>query len=309
MGFWDLFTKKKKPEKIEVADTEVELRQYTVNCLAEIINESLNICEVTKNIETKKSRVLLAEDKLNELKKLCREHADITLGSLTETELLISKYKIESGMNIDRDFDDLIEGFIFHPTLKLNTSLWLLEKNGEIFKGEFGDRPQYGDDSQGIWTPKTNSKFDFLLEGATASSDAGQVIKEQYLVYAKSFRKIVESDLSAKDKIIKINNLPKNSSTHRAIHDQVISFYGNIDWLYEYAFSNFNEKLDYYYDEDGYLHLIDGLNKASIEQLTFAGVNNIHQLSKMNDKNLLSIKGIGKVSLQKIRSSLSGAIA
>jgi hypothetical protein len=307
MGFWDLFTKKKKPEKIEVTDTEVEFRQNTVNRLAEIINESLNICEVTKNIEIKKSRVLLAEEKLNELKKLRKEHGDITLGSLTETELLISKYKTESGMNIDRDFDDLIEGFSFHPTLKLKTPLWLLEKDGEIFNGEFDDRPQYGDDSQGFWTPKVSSKFDFLDKGATSASDAGPVFQEEYLVYAKSFRGIVESELPINNKINEINELPKLSLTHKKIHYLLVKYRdGKIELLYDYVFANSKEKIDHYYDVDGYLFLIHGLNKVSIDSLTSSSIKNINQLDNMKDKDILAIKGIGSVSLKKIRASIAG---
>ncbi len=308
MGFWNFFSKKVQPEKVRLPDTDIhaERLEQMVNSLTEIINESLNICETTKNIETKKSRVGVAEDKLNELKKLCRENGNITLSSLTEIELLISKHKTESGLTIDRDFDDLVKGFIFRPTLKLKTPLWLLKKDGELFQGEVEDLPKYGDDSQCFWSTKFDPKYDFLSKGRTSASDAGQVIREQYITYAISYREIIEGELSVIDKINAINELPKSSSTHRTIHNKIVTYYDGIEELHDYAFTNVKEKIDYYSDKDGYLYLINGLHKAQREQLICSGINNIHQLSEMSDKDLLSIKGIGKVLLQRIRASIGG---
>jgi hypothetical protein len=307
MGFWDIF-KKKEPEKKDVHfDNEnSDFLTIMVNRLTEIINDSLNICEKTTNLETKKSRVELASEKLDELKKLCFEYDSISLGSLGETEILINKYKKEVGYRLDSEFHSLIIGVTFHPTLKLSTPLFILEKSGEVFEGDVGDSPKYGDESQGIWIAKLNSEFDFLKKGATSASDAGSINTEQYLIYAKSFREIIEGDFSYVDKINAINMLPNLSSNHTMIHNKVIGNYGSIERLYDYAFLNSKEKIEYFYNKSGYINLINGLNKISIDDLKSHGVNTIGQLNEMEDEEVLAIKGIGKVSLKKIRTSISG---
>ncbi|WEM45397.1 DNA-directed RNA polymerase subunit alpha C-terminal domain-containing protein (plasmid) [Photobacterium sp. DA100] len=306
MGFWDLFKKKKAEEKDVYLDINTEYLTERVNRLTTIINESLNICEKTDNLDTKKSRVNLAKEKLDELKGLCSKYDNISLGSLDETELLIAKYQKEVGHRLSSEYHSLITGFEFHPTLKISTPLWILEKSGETFEGELGDCPQYGDESQGIWSVKLDSQFDFLDKGATAASDAGQVDSEQYLIYAKSFREIIEGDLSYVEKINAINNLPSLSKSHNLIHSKVVGYYGSIDRLYDYAFLNPKEKIEYFYNKIGYIHLINGINKTSIDDLKSHGVNTISQLSEMKDEELLAIKGIGKVSLNKIRISING---
>ncbi|TWX68662.1 hypothetical protein ESZ36_09300 [Colwellia demingiae] len=74
----------------------------------------------------------------------------------------------------------------------------------------------------------------------------------------------------------------------------------DIELSHDYTFINFKEKIDNYSDVDGYLYLINGLNKTSIDSSISSGINSICQLDKMKDKDILSFKDIGSVSLKKL---------
>lgn len=57
---------------------------------------------------------------------------------------------------------DIVQGMQFHATCQLCTPIDALKKHGEVFKG-YGEPPIYGTSKDGIWVPKVDSDYNFLM--------------------------------------------------------------------------------------------------------------------------------------------------
>jgi hypothetical protein len=82
-------------KRIYWTESDIKLISETAQRFAQIINESLQIANQTKNIETKMSRVNLARTKLNDLIKYTKKYPFIKIDKLCDVELNIQQFEEE----------------------------------------------------------------------------------------------------------------------------------------------------------------------------------------------------------------------
>lgn len=201
---------------------------------------------------------------------------------------------------------DLINGMQFIATCQLRTPIAILKKHGEVFTGD-GEPPTYGTPQDGIWTPRLNSSFDFLDEGSTTASDAGQVNADEYIDYAVGLLSIFESDCSITDKMNKALAYSGSDESKNRIEQGILAYYSEnniVDVMARYVSES--ERIEFYFDKPNRLTLVSGVNKKIASALEASGIHTIKELSNLTESDLVQISGIGKVSAQKIISYLAG---
>lgn len=187
----------------------------------------------------------------------------------------------------------LIEGLEFSATLQLKTPLRILTKHGEIHKDRKSPPPAYAiEEWEGVWVPKLDSKFDFLKEGATMSSDIGPIPLDdnELLPFLISVRTVVETSLPIEDRRKKLSESLSETKWPR-----IASRYGGTASIIDSLFPPF-------------LTTIKGLNKETINELFQANLRTPKALEITPDEILLRIKGIGPSKLKKIRECCVGAV-
>ena len=102
-------------QKITYSERDIETIRTQAQCITDIINESLQIANESKNIETKLSRLNVATQKLNELKELARDYPFIIITSLDEVELAIASMSFEFTM---KGYKSIADGNMHGSTLE-----------------------------------------------------------------------------------------------------------------------------------------------------------------------------------------------
>src|SRR4030043_717426 len=112
--------------------SDVKLIAETAKRIVQIINESLQIANTTKNNETKISRVRIARQKLNELKEYAQKYPFIIIEELLKVESNIREFEAEienfNKVALSSENDvvyyqnrDILKGLTFHVTLQIRT--------------------------------------------------------------------------------------------------------------------------------------------------------------------------------------------
>lgn len=185
---------------------------------------------------------------------------------------------------------DIINGLEFSATLQLRTPLEILKRHGEIFSGH-GTPPQYAKEQwHGIWLPKTKTfrelgiDVDEIEEGSCAS-DIGSVKASEYLPFLLKFREVVEKTLSVDDKIFSLDNLSKQDDSFKIFWNK----HKAVDADFPHSF---------FYKQ---LTTIDGIGHKMAKALYVNGFKSVSDIQNVTDEELLSVKGVGKSLLVKIR--------
>jgi hypothetical protein len=284
--------------------SDINLIAGTAQRFVQIINESLQICNKTKNIETKISRVRLARQKLNELNDYVYQYPFIKIEKLFEVESNIREFEAEienfKKVTIRSENDetyyknrDIVKGLTFHATLQTRTPLSVLIHHGETFSGPPSKAPRYGTEADGIWLYETKTwrelgvDIDEMSTGESAS-DVGPVRASEYIPFLIDFRKIVEGQESIDVKIININKLGRANKQYQKYVRMLNKFYKYKD----------DFPASFFYNQ---FTLIPGVGTKSAKTLFEAGIKTYDDLKNANDKTLLAIPGIGTAALKKIR--------
>lgn len=183
--------------------------------------------------------------------------------------------------------DDVLIGYKFSATLQLSTPLEVLKHHGEIHKGPPSQAPVYGCQEHGIWVPEVDPEYNLLahLEGEYAS-DIGPITDSEYLPFLIKFREIYEGQLTVSEKLNRIDNL-LSEPTHSSVASKIKK--SKPDFPHSMISMELTE--------------IDGIGKRAATILYQSGYTSIEELHSASDSELLSIKGIGKETLKKIRDS------
>lgn len=187
--------------------------------------------------------------------------------------------------------EDIIDGLEFVATLQLRTPLEILEHHGEIFKEKNQTPPNYAKEQwQGIWIPKTKSYKDLGLDieeigNDSCSSDIGYVNSSEYVKFLIDFRKIVESDNSNEKMINELYSLSERNQKYKSFWNRHIE--SDNDFPYSFFYKQFTK--------------IDGLGIKTAKLLYENGFKTIQDLKNASDEELLKIKGIRNIQLQKIK--------
>ncbi len=187
--------------------------------------------------------------------------------------------------------EDIIDGLEFVATLQLRTPLEILLHHGEIFRGKNQTPPNYvKEEWQGNWIPKTKSYKDLGLdieeiENSSCSSEIGYVNSSEYVNFLIDFRKIVESDSSNEKMINELYFLAERNQKYKSFWNR------HIETDYDFPHSFFYKQFT----------IIDGIGTKTAKLLYENGFKTINDLQNAPDEELLKIKGIGNIQLQKIK--------
>lgn len=189
--------------------------------------------------------------------------------------------------NLVYEHDNLFEGLEFKATLQFRTPLKVLKHHGEIFRKDGKEPPRYVDEAwQGMWLPKLKSEYDLHNDEFTCASDIGPLnVKEQqqYLDFLIKFHTTAESDMTVEEKISAILELSESDKNFKKY------FHGGKAFL-----------------EDYFGLLIKNVVPNQVSTiLEKAGFRRLDDLSKTNAKELLSLNGIGKATVDKLKPYLN----
>lgn len=287
-------------------DTQlIELAQYKfINKIQRCMKyENIDFLQVGKFAYELISRTPLPyikyEDFLIEIKPHLEKtnkntYASGTIGSMQNKEL--AEWEEEIYME-----SDIIDGLIFEATLQLRIPIKVLKHHGEIFKENNKRPPTYAKEEwQGIWLPRTKSwsdlGFDDEKEESTSSSEIGYVLASEYLPFLIKFRTIIENDLSIEDKVLALKTLKKEDKDFNKFWKK--HNLNSRGVLEKFLFEEFEYKRPI--DKNSYLDEIDGINSKVYNLLSEAGYKKVKDLKKTTSKELLALKGIGKVTVNKL---------
>ena len=159
----------------------------------------------------------------------------------------------------------------------------MLEHNGEVFAGPVERAPEYGDEAQGCWVPKTKTWEDLGIDipeppDTEEASDIGPVKAAEYLPFLKRFRTIVEdmrSDIPNKRaQLIALKDEDDHSPT---IWERLCVSYPD--------FPN-----SYFYHE---FTLIPAIGMKTAKALFDSGIRTIGELSACSQEALSKVPGVG----------------
>jgi hypothetical protein len=212
-----------------------------------------------------------------------------------------------------RKHDDVCDGVVFYATHQLRTPVEVLIKDGEVYRGD-GEPPKYCDGRDGIWLMNIDPKYQLCdPDKEFPASDAmGYVNSKNYLDYAIALLSIFErKELSIHDKMALAGEVCGDNPTRKYVESSILDYYRHgegEEFSIEDVMCRFiskEESLNYFKDKKAYLRLVDGTNKTIRNTLIENGIETIEQLYNTHDTQLLKLKGIGKVSLTKMRECLS----
>lgn len=210
----------------------------------------------------------------------------------------------ENFKEIARRNRDIVKGYEFCATMNPNVPLKYLERHGEIVSS-IPESDSSLSWAMGGWIPKLSSSMDFLSVGETMSSVIGPIPADggDFLPYLKSMRRIVERDVTdssdeiseAIRRVEEIKALPKWRNYGGKLSDPDIINY------FEKVFDNEDYCLSFVLRE-----MSDGVPASllapHIRHLHALGFGSIGQILDSSDAELLSVPGIGKARLAKIRA-------
>ena len=204
-------------------------------------------------------------------------------------------------LNVAAQNRDIISGMEFFATCQLRTPVSVMRKHGEVYTGD-GEPPTYGSPRDGIWVPKLlDSSFDFLNEGVTAASDAGSVNADEYIEYAIGLLSIFELNTPINEKMSQALLYSSGSESKKRIENGLLHYYreGNIADVMSRYISD-REKLEYYFNKPEGLTLVSGVNNKVAIELQNLGIHTLEDLSKVAERDLCKVKGVGEVTARKI---------
>lgn len=286
--------------------------------IAEVINESLKMANQTKNTETKQLRLNVANEKLGEIKELKKQFPFLTLTALEDVERDINRLARELEQSDDKqtnkngrddvipipnELEDITSGFSFEVALKLTTPLKVLEHQHETHPGPKSTLPKYCGPEYGTWMPVAkpwselaqNEQIKEKLRKAERNVPSGSVWSDigelpgdggHYLAFLKDFRKIIELYKDPEMKRSEVQLLRDKNSDYRQFMEAHEAT--GEDWADDY--------LGY-----GTWLGIKDLSTKVAKTLYLAGFKTRDMLRNAEDKDLMKIKGIGTVTVRKIR--------
>ena len=332
MGFFGDFFKEKPSNNY--SSNDIEVITPIAQRLVEVINESLTIANDSTNPETKISRLNVAKDKLSEFKELSEQYSFITIASLNEVEsciaelgneFIIAGYEEIANSNhssdttkksletLAKDNKDIVSGFKLSVSMLPSTPLKLLKRHGEIAE-LIPESDSNMSSSDAVWLQTLSEKYAILSEGRTTWSPAGHIPKDdtEVLEYLIAAREIIEAPLlkplsiisEALSRLEVIKSLPSGPIYTNGDDYQIEKTKELVDY-FPLFFENENKALSLVLMEFGEPSY-DGLSYEHILELYSKGFNSITEILSAPDEILMSLNGVGKKKLEKIRANVIG---
>jgi hypothetical protein len=193
-----------------------------------------------------------------------------------------------------KDNEDLMDGLEFIATLQFRTPLRVLMLNGKKHIDSSIPPPNFDVEPwQGTWVPKLKSwrelglDIDEPAESASAS-EIGLIHRGPYLPFLMAIRKQVESEGSISLRIEKLH-----AELRKPEWTDFVARHQGIDAITNKFFPFFIDTLP-------------AISTAIKEQLKEQGIKTADQLSQIELRVLLSVKGIGKVKAAALKEYATG---
>jgi hypothetical protein len=184
---------------------------------------------------------------------------------------------------------DFLSGLEFYATMQLRTPLRVLAHHGEIHSDLTKSPPKIERELwEGIWIPKTKTWRELgadidEMPGSTQASDIGQIVDTEYLPFLIAIRQIVELNETIEHRVRKLREMlalcPWQDFLHR---------HGGTEVIVQYFFPR-------------HITPMPSLPVNTWKELSRLGFDTPNGMAAASDKELLGIKGIGRVKLHEIR--------
>ena len=187
---------------------------------------------------------------------------------------------------------DILDGVQFAATLHITTPYAVLVHHAEVFAGPPSKAPTYGNQSQGIWVPKTKSwrslGIDFPeLPPSEHATDIGPKHPESYLPFLLDFRRIFEGNDTDELKIAKLRLLATRTEDYASIWKRL-----------ETVYQDFPRNLFYRSFLD-----IPGVGRTTARNLYEAGFRSVEQIQSTEPSELQKVHGVGPGLAKKMTSN------
>lgn len=291
---------------VSVTSRDVDLIAAMGARIVEGVNESMQIAGQSRNVETRRSRVRIAREKIEQLQELAAEFPFVRIQRLDDVERDLTKIDRESdamaqapcehwklgnpaarhpyAFEADHPSAGMFDGLEFHATFQLRTPKRILERNGIVIPLTVTP-PSDFEPWMGVWLPKLSNSI-FASAPQRVASEAGQVDPSAYLPFLLAVREIIED----------------GAATIAERIERIEAVCLKPEWLHYVAASRGAAGI---YDRffPPALSLIRGLSSVARKGLEQMDVRTVGGLRDMQDDRLLAIKGIGRAKLAAIRAS------
>lgn len=189
--------------------------------------------------------------------------------------------------------EDILEGVKFIATLHVTTPHSVLIHHGEVFAGPPSQAPQYGDQSQGIWIPKTKSWRNLGIDlpdfpPSEHATDIGSQSPETYLPFLLDFRRLFERDRNDELKLKEIRTLASKTPEYSEFWNRHASIH-----------EDFPRNLFY----SPFLKL-PGVGRKTARALYDAGFRSVEQIQRTELSELQKVPGVGLSLAKKLISTI-----
>lgn len=259
--------------------------------MVDVVNESMRIAHGSKNIETRRSRIRVARERLAELQGLAAQYSFIKVEQLAEVERDLAK--------IDRETDQLERPHNtprwtevrFQAMPRMTTPLASLVRHGEIrpARGELPALPGGG------WAPVIPSLRETIRDSLgvdlpsadlppIGATDAGAVNVDRYIEFLIALKQAATSSPSMDECAIAVDAI-----CERPANRDYVEAHGGTRTLIERLFPAVLEMLDF----------IPPLVRSD---MAAAELTTVERIVAASDASLLAIPGLGPTRLRKLRA-------
>lgn len=170
--------------------------------------------------------------------------------------------------------------------------MWILERHGELFQGDFEHVPSYGGPAEGIWVPEVDFERVGLPPPPTGEmwtpvgsvpSDGGKV-----LPFLKEFRRVVEGTGTSAEKLARVKSMMDSDPGFEAIGKRFASEFPE-SWFYSR------------------LALIPGIGPKIARNLFRAGIHDADALKSAHPDAILDVPGVGPKTVDSIKRFVGAA--
>ena len=279
-------------DPVEPSDQQqVELIAAMGRRMVDVVNESIQIAGHSQNIETRRSRVRVARERIAQLQELAADYPFLKIERLADVERDLEKIdretdRLESPPNTPRWTE-----VRFQAMPRMTTPLASLVRHGEIrpANGELPALPGGG------WAPVTPSLRETLRDSLgvdmpeadwprVGATDAGALDIDRYIEFLIVLKQAATSNTSIDECALAVDAICERSENR-----DYVEAHGGTWTMIERLFPTVLEMLDF----------IPPLVRSD---MAAAGLTTVERIGTASDVSLLAIAGLGSTRLRKLRA-------
>jgi len=259
--------------------------------IVDVVNESMRIAHESKNIETRRSRVRVARERMAQLRELAADYPFLKIQRLADVERDLKK--------IDQETDRLEcpprtprwTEVRFQAMPRMTTPLASLVRHGEV-RSANGELPAL---PGGGWAPVTPSLRETIRDSLgvdlpsadlppIGATDVGAVHVDRYIKFLVALKQAATSSYSIDECALAVDAICEQPSNR-----DYLESHGGARTFIERLFPTVLELLDF----------IPPLVRSD---MAAAGLTTVERIGMATDESLLAIAGLGPTRLRKLRA-------